>query len=112
MDMIEEKPKRLEADEGDMSFEDSEEDDGTDVIGFPCDYNENMAPDQESVPAFVKINGAHADGGFRVIPADDQENREAEMFCVLWKDSGDIEFSENLKVWLGGTCHQVVKFST
>ena len=45
MDMIEEKPKRLEADEGDMSFEDSEEDDGTDVIGFPCDYNENMAPD-------------------------------------------------------------------
>lgn len=64
------------------------------------------------MPAFVKINGAHADGGFRVIPADDQENREAEMFCVLWKDSGDIEFSENLKVWLGGTCHQVVKFST
>ena len=56
------------------------------------------------MPAFVKINGMHADGGFRIIPADDLENREAEMFCVLWKDSGDIECSDSdQKVWLGGT---------
>ena len=32
-------------DEAEMSFEDSEEDDGTNEIGFPCDYNENLAPD-------------------------------------------------------------------
>ena len=80
-------------------------------VGFLCDYNENMAPDSESIPAILKINGADKDGGFRVIPAEDQNNREAEMFCVLWKDSGNVECGVDLKVWLGGDCHAVVKFN-
>ena len=43
---------------------------GLDVVSFPCEYNENNAPDHEAVPAFLKVNGCRSDGGFRIIPAD------------------------------------------
>ena len=89
----------------DMDFDEEEKDDGSTEIGLPCDYNENMAPDNESIPAMLKINGAHQEGGFRIVPADNQENREAEMLCVLWKDSGEVECTVSNKVWLGGSCH-------
>lgn len=69
-----------------------------------------MSPDSESIPALVKINGVNKDGGFRVIPAEDQNNRDAEMFCELWKDSGAVKCDVDLKVWLGGNCHALVKF--
>ena len=71
-------------------------------IEFAVDYNENLAADVESCPALVLVNGAHADGGFRVVPAEDRTNREAEMFCILWKDSDDVECTDPKTVWLGG----------
>ena len=92
-----------------MDFGDNDQDELSE-IGFLCDYNENMSPDDESIPALVKINGANQDGGFRVIPAEDQNNRDAEMFCESWKDSGDVNCGADLKVWLGGECYAVVKF--
>ena len=70
-------------------------------IEYAVNYNENMAPDSESVPALVLVNGAHADGGFRVVPAEDRSNRSAEMFCILWKDSDDVECNDPKTVWLG-----------
>ena len=70
-------------------------------IEFAVNYNENLAADEESVPALVLVNGAHADGGFRVVPAEDRTNRQAEMFCILWKDSDDVECNDPKTVWLG-----------
>ena len=78
-----------------------EEESKSEEIEYPVSYNENMAADSESVPALVLINGAHKDGGFRVVPAEDRTNRSAEMFCTLWKDSEDVEFNDPKTVWLG-----------
>ena len=79
----------------------SEEESKSDEIEYAVNYNENMAADSESVPALVLINGAHKDGGFRVVPAEDRTNRSAEMFCILWKDSDDVECSDPKTVFLG-----------
>jgi hypothetical protein len=99
--------------EAEMDFgEEEEKNDGMTEIEFECDYNENRAPDQESIPALLLINGARKDGGFRVVPGEDRNNREAEMLCILWKDSGNVDCSTDLKVWFGNECSGVVKFKT
>lgn len=99
--------------EVEMDFgEENENNDGMTEIEFICDYNENRASDAESIPALLLINGARKDGGFRVVPGEDRNNREAEMVCILWKDSGDVECSTELKVWFGNECNAVVKFKT
>ena len=79
----------------------SEEESKSDEIEYAVNYNENMAADSESVPALVLINGAHKDGWFRVVPAEDRTNRSAEMFCILWKDSDDVECNDPKTVFLG-----------
>lgn len=53
-------------------------------------YNENFASTSESIPAVIKINGDSAEGGFRVVPADAQENPNYQVFSSLWKDAGQI----------------------
>ena len=62
---------------GSLDEEDEEEkelDDQTMMefeTGFVVNFNENLSPDSESIPAFLKINGENQDGGFRVVPAED-----------------------------------------
>ena len=91
-------------------IDDSIEESKSEEIEYSVNYNENMAADSESVPALVLINGAHKDGGFRVVPAEDRSNRSAEMFCILWKDSDDVECFDPKTVMLGNEQQALVKF--
>ena len=44
---------------------------GDDVAGFSCMYNESNE-NNDDFPSYVKINGCGYDGGFRVIPANQE----------------------------------------
>jgi len=57
-------------------------------------YNENHAADGESISAFVIVNGAQTDFGFRVVPAEGLSNPRAQVYCTLWKDAEGVEMDE------------------
>ena len=103
---VEDDPSLAEVGEGEEDYDSEEE---NKEVDYPVNYNENFAPDSESVRAVLKINGAHKQGGFRIVPPD-QTNREAEMFCLLWKDSGDVDCVEPNKVILGGEANATLTF--
>jgi len=74
-------------------------------------YNENNAASSESIPCLIKIDGAHAEGGFRVVPAEDQTNSRAKVFQTLWKDAGSVELTDSsLQVLLRNECQGELQF--
>jgi len=74
---------------------------------FKAMYNETHGETFEAIPVLVIIK----EDGFKVVPAEDRTNPQAQVIDLLWKDAGEIKFEElKSELYINDSFSAVIRF--
>ena len=91
-----------------------DEDNAEEEISFLVYFLENeffMNDDEAVLSSLIVKRGTNGfDGGFRIVPKNAMVI-VADLFNILWKDSADIDCSDESKIILGRNSNSSIRFS-
>ena len=95
--------------------ENEQDENAEEEVSFPVYFLENeffQNDDEAVLSSLIVIRGTNGfDGGFRIIPKNAMVI-VADLFHVLWKDSADIDCSDESKIVLGYNSNSSIRFKS